>query len=84
MTAHLGMDLMALGVEDYLIRRLQGHVAVYAMVNDAGLQDRELPAAFGLVASETAPRQNTRIALLLMRVVAGCTDYPCGSKAAAA
>ena len=75
---------MALGVEDYLIRRLQGHVAVYAMVNDAGLQDRELPAAFGFVASETASRQNTRIALLLMHVVAGCASHSCGTKAAAA
>jgi hypothetical protein len=65
------MDLMALGVEDYLIRRLQGHVAVYAMVNDAGLQDRELAAAFGFVASETASRQDTRITLLLMHIVAG-------------
>ena len=78
------MDLMALSVEDYLIRRLQGHVAVYAMVNDAGLQHRELPAAFGFVASETASRQNTRIALLLMHIVASRAGHRCGTKAAAA
>jgi hypothetical protein len=75
---------MALGVEDYLIRGLQGHVAVYAMVNDARLHGREPAAAFGFVASEAACRQDARITLLLMHIVASCTGYRCGTKAATA
>jgi hypothetical protein len=78
--AHLRTNLMALGVEDYLIRGLQGHVAVYTMVNDAGLHGRELAAAFGFVASEAACRESAGISLLLMHIVAGCAGHTYGPR----
>ena len=81
--AHLGLDLVAVGIEDDLIRLLQRHMASSTTIQYLSAQGRKLPAILHLVAADATRRKGVRVALRLVDIVAGTARHRGGTIAAA-
>jgi hypothetical protein len=80
----LGLDLVAVCVEDYLVWLLQGHVAGGATILNLSTHGRELSAGFYLVAGQATLRKGRGVALRLVDIVASATGHRGWTIAAAA